>query len=180
MSARRILLGGRADLSSRSRVFLGPEGVEVEDHAGFTSVRRRMILFDEIQLITIDRRRNRLGILVAAALTLLMVAVAMMSARSSSPDPTSLPAYLSAMAFVASPGIIYILLKLVFGVDVITVFGKRSTAQLTFAYRKQRAREVYDELCNAVRSSTPTDLHQVSTTAASTASPAAIVATPNT
>ena len=45
------------------------------------------------------------------------------------------------------------LVRLILRVDVITVYGRRSKAQITFQYRKGRAREVYNSICEKVRQS---------------------------
>ena len=49
------------------------------------------------------------------------------------------------------PALIAFLTRLLLGVDVVTVFGRRSKTNLRFALRKQRAREVYGTICAAVR-----------------------------
>jgi hypothetical protein len=53
---------------------------------------------------------------------------------------------------LGSPAIIGFLVRLIFRVDVITIFGRRSKASMRFRIRKGRARQVYGQVCAAVRS----------------------------
>jgi hypothetical protein len=49
------------------------------------------------------------------------------------------------------PFTIGFVLHLALGVDYVTVFGKRSLAQMAFSLRKARAREVFLLLCERVQ-----------------------------
>jgi hypothetical protein len=50
------------------------------------------------------------------------------------------------------PALVAFLARLLLGVDVVTIFGRRSKASIRFTWRKRRAREVYGVICAAVRS----------------------------
>jgi hypothetical protein len=52
---------------------------------------------------------------------------------------------------VGFPALIAFALRLMFRVDVITVFGKRTKAAIRFRLRKKRAREAYAQIVAAVQ-----------------------------
>jgi len=151
MPPKRIFLGSRADLGARTRVYLSSEGVDVDEHSGLASGRRRRVLFDEIQLITLDRRRNSAALWVAAALGVFVaLCIGLIAAARESSGRANPSVWLAAL-LGTWPFWLYILLHLVFGTDYITVFGKRSVAQMTFGFRKARAARVFNQLVEAVR-----------------------------
>ena len=51
-----------------------------------------------------------------------------------------------------TPALIAFALRLMFRLDIITVFGKRTKASIRFRLRKARARAVYEQIIAAVRS----------------------------
>jgi len=51
----------------------------------------------------------------------------------------------------AVPSTIAIFLRLIYRVDVISIFGKRSRATIRFSFKKQQARELYGRLCHRTR-----------------------------
>jgi hypothetical protein len=58
---------------------------------------------------------------------------------------------LIAFAVSGLPFLVLLVLRLIMKVDAVTVFGKRSKAKIHYPFRKARAREVYLQLCRAVR-----------------------------
>jgi hypothetical protein len=56
------------------------------------------------------------------------------------------------MLLIGLPAIVSFVLRLMFRLDVITVFGRRSKASIRFGLRKQRARQLYAQICAAVKS----------------------------
>jgi len=134
----RKLLGTTASLVSRTRVYLTDGAVEIDEIEGYIGTRRR-VLFDEVLLVTLDRRRRASSLVLWMAMALLSstpgVTVALM--RGGTPA-----GFVVALAF-AVPFTIGFVLHLALGLDYVTVFGKRSLAQMAFSLRKARAREVF-------------------------------------
>jgi len=51
---------------------------------------------------------------------------------------------------LGSPFLLWFLLHLFLGIDCVTVFGKRTQAQMHFVLRKRRARSIFAQLCELV------------------------------
>ena len=51
---------------------------------------------------------------------------------------------------LGTPSLIALTLRLLYRVDVVTIFGRRSKARIRFALRKQRAREVFQHVVERV------------------------------
>jgi hypothetical protein len=107
---------------------------EIEGYSGT----RKRVLFDEVLLVTLDRRRRLGTIAILAAVTLVLLSPGLLIAVTKRDLTFSL-----IWTGVVSPAWIALLVHLAFGVDQVTVFGKRTSAQMRFALRKRRAREVF-------------------------------------
>jgi len=134
---RRRLLGTVSGLLARTRVYLAADAIEVDEIEGYTGTRRRVLL-DEIQLVTLHRRRRLLTVVIWLVFASVFSFPALAVGRT-----TAKEAALLAALFLASPFLLGALLHLAFGVDVVTVFGKRGVAQIAFSFRKRRAKEVF-------------------------------------
>ena len=134
----RKLLGTTAGLVSRTRVYLTDGAVEIDEIEGYIGTRRR-VLFDEVLLVTLDRRRRASRLVFWSAMALLSTAPALTLALGR----TGSPARFVIALMLGVPFAIGFVLHLALGVDYITVFGKRSLAQMSFSLRKARAREVF-------------------------------------
>jgi hypothetical protein len=145
---RRKLLGTASNLATRVRVYLAEDAVEIDEIEGYSGTRKR-VLFDEVLLVTLDRRRRIGSLLIWGALALFFTAIAGLALVGSRPAP--LTGALILMALLGGPFWLVFLAHLALGVDHVTVFGKRSTAQIRFSLRKRRAREVFALLTNRVR-----------------------------
>lgn len=133
--ARRFL-GSAGTWTHRVRVYLADDAVEVDEIEGYEGTRSR-VLFDEVLLLTLDRRRRAVTLVVCFGVGLsLYLPVAI--------KPEGI--LLAIMSVYAAPFLIVGLLHVAFGTDCITVFGRRSTAQMRFSFRKARARRVFAEL----------------------------------
>lgn len=140
----RKLLGTASNWFTRVRVYLADDAVEVDEIEGYTGTRKR-VLFDEVVLLTLDRRRRLATVGFHAAFGSFFAAVGVFAAMVS---------HLSGAWIAGAPGIpfwLLLLLHLVTGVDQVTVFGKRTTAQMRFSLRKRRARDVFALLRDRVR-----------------------------
>ncbi len=140
----RHYLGKASGVALRQRVYRTREYLEVDEIDGYDVVRKR-VFFDDVLLVTYHRFLGwpyLVGVLVLLALfTLISLAIAVSDRRGG----------LIVFAVTALPFLVLLLLRLVLKVVAVTVFGKRSKAQVQFAFKKARAREVYVQLCRAVR-----------------------------
>ena len=142
---RRTLLGKGSSLSSRHRVFRTPDAIEVDEVEGYDVTRRR-VWFDEVLLVTYHRMVGWPFVLVMLAFmslfglfgTLIVVA-----------DPSVRSALI--LAAVLFPFALPVVLRLILRVDVVTVYGVRTSADMHFWFRKGQARQVYQQVCRVVR-----------------------------
>ena len=121
----------------RTRAYLASDAIEVDEIEGYTGTRRRVLL-DEVQLITLDRRRRwpiiAISLGAAAAFFVLFLVI---SFGSNQPVTTV------AGSVIAAPFALIGALQWAVGADYVTVFGKRGVAQVAFFVRKKRAREIF-------------------------------------
>ena len=140
----RHYLGAASGIALRQRVYRTRDYLEVDEIDGYDVVRKR-VFFDDVLLVTYHRFMGwsflvAMGTL-AAIFTLIAVATG-----SGSRD-----AGLAIFAISALPFLVLFAGRLILKVDAVTVYGKRSRAQIHFPVRKGRAREVYVQLCRAAR-----------------------------
>ena len=143
----RTKLCSSRTLVGSDTAFLSGDGIDLDQSVNYEVVRRR-VFFDDVQLVTLHRERGLLFLLLTGAWGLLWTAIAIFIVAIST------RAWPAALFFVAlgGPAVIAFLLRLALGREVVTVFGRRSTASLRFGvFRKQRARDVYGSVCSAVR-----------------------------
>ena len=127
--------------------YLTPDGLDVESTQNYEVVRRR-VLFDDVHLVTLHRERGVAFLVVTGLFGAFFLGIAILIISiSTSAWPGALPFFAVGFAtFLA------FLIRLGLGRDVITVLGRRSKAVLRFgSFRKARAREVYGQICAAVR-----------------------------
>jgi hypothetical protein len=128
-------------------VFLTPDGVDVASSSLFQITRRR-VLFDDVSFVTIHHERGVAFLVATGAFGTFFTALAIfIVAVSFDTWPMAVPFLL-----IGFPLFVAFLLRLAMGRSVVTVFGRRSRATLRFGiFRSARAREVYGQLCSAVR-----------------------------
>jgi len=143
----RKLLGKSRSLGSRAIIYQGVDALEIEVNEQYEVVEKR-VLFDDVLMVTIHRELGAVYLAVTALIALLFLGIAILIV---SIDVDAWPAAIVFGAF-GLPALISFLTRLFLGVDIVTVFGRRSKTDLRFALRKQRAREVYGTICAAVRS----------------------------
>ena len=147
---RRKLLGTASDFLTRVRVYLTDDAVEIDEIEGYNGVRKR-VLFDEVLLVTLDRRRRLQSLLVWGGLTLLFSLPGTIAAFTTG-DRARLVGLIM-IAAMGGPFFAGFLVHVAAGTDHVTVFGKRTIAQMRFVLRKRRAREVFALLRDRVRTS---------------------------
>jgi hypothetical protein len=125
----------------RTRAYLASDAIEVDEIEGYSGTRRRVLL-DEVLLVTLDRRRRPLTVAIWLAVAALCFVPVFSVGLSIAKERALLVASLTGLV-LASPFLLGALLHLLFGVDFVTVFGKRGVAQIAFSFRKRRAKEVF-------------------------------------
>ena len=140
----RMLLGSRSSLSTRQRIYRLADAIEVEELEGYDVTRRRVLL-DEVLLVTYHQI---FGWAFLVAMAVLLTLFGFMSGLLALAEPR---AGLIAFALTGLPAGVALVLRLALRLDVVTVFGKRTKAEIHFWFRKSRAREVYRQVCRAAR-----------------------------
>ncbi|HZR08391.1 MAG TPA: hypothetical protein VFA79_07405 [Myxococcales bacterium] len=138
----RKLLGTLSNLTVRKRVYLAPDAVEIDEIDGYTGTRRRVLL-DEVLLVTLDRRRRWLNVFIWIGIGAMFSMPSMIMALSARAPGGASGAAFAVTAIIGAPFILVALAHLLVGTDYVTVFGKRTVAQMAFSLRKGRARSTF-------------------------------------
>lgn len=143
----RKLLGKSRTLGSRAEIYLVDDGLVIEANEQYDVVQRR-VLFDDVLMVTIHREKGALYLAGTAVIALFFLGLAILILS------LNFDAWPAALIFgiFGTPAFLAFLLRLFLGIDIVTIFGRRSKATVRFALRKQRAREAYGSICAAVRS----------------------------
>jgi hypothetical protein len=142
----RKLLGRSRTVGSRSAVYQTDDGLDVEVNEQYDVVQRR-VLFDDVMMVTIHRQVGGLYLAITGLLAFVFGGLALLILS------LNFDAWPAALFFgiLGAPFLLAFLTRLFLGLDVVTVFGRRSKAALHFGLRKKKARETYNALCAAVR-----------------------------
>jgi hypothetical protein len=143
-ATRRVHLGTSSGLSYVQKVYRTPDAIEVEEIEGIDVTRRRVLL-EEVLLVTYHRGY---GVAFVATLSALLIVFTGLSALVAMGDRALA---LVVFALTGLPTLLLLLLRLALGVDVLTVYGLRSRAQLYFWLRKARGREAFRQVCRLAR-----------------------------
>lgn len=100
-------------------------------------VTRRRVLFDEIILVSLHRE---IGWVFVVTMLVILTFTAPVSLLAAIGD---LQVGLWMAVFTVLPFVVLLLLRIVMGVDVVTVQGPRSRVRIPFWFRKERAQEVF-------------------------------------
>lgn len=141
---RRTLIGKRNGVSSRQRIYRTADALEIEEVEGYDVTRRR-VFFDDIVLVTYHQF---LGWPFLIALGLALVPSVLFTVMASI---GSREAGLVVFLLSVLPCLVLLALRLILRVDAVTVYGKRSKAQIQFWFRKQQARQLYQQVCRLAR-----------------------------
>jgi hypothetical protein len=144
--ANRKLLGRNATFASRETIWQTDDGFEVETNIHY-EISKRRVLFDDVLLVTIHRTSTPVYLAFTALFGLFFIGLgAMVLSLPRDAWPAAIPFFV-----IGAPSLVAFFLRLIYGLDVVTIFGRRSKAAIRFAMRKQRAREIYGQVCAAVR-----------------------------
>ena len=142
----RKLLGRSRSFGSRATIYQGTDALEIEVNERYEIVEKR-VLFDDVLMVTLHREKGIFYLILTAVIALFFLGIGVLIVS------INVDAWPAAVIFgiFGLPSLIAFLTRLLLGVDVVTVFGRRSKTDLRFALRKQRAREAYGTICAAVR-----------------------------
>lgn len=143
--ARLIFLGRKPGFLTRERVFRFPDGLEMDLVLG-AQARCRRVFFDEVHLVTLHRTKGWVLLLVTGILFVLAAAASLLAGLIG-----GAPVGLGIFVFTALPAAVVFFLRLGLGLDVVTVHGKRSRAEIHFFLKKARAREVFQQVARLAR-----------------------------
>jgi len=143
----RTLLNRSRTLLGTDAAFLTPDGIDLDSSQNYEVIRRR-VFFDDVSFVTLHHERGIGFLITSAAFGTFFLAVAIfIVSLNVKAWPAALP-----FSLIGAPAFLAFLLRLAIGRSVVTVFGRRSRAVLRFGvFRTARAREVYGQLCAAVR-----------------------------
>jgi hypothetical protein len=145
-SRARVFLGRTGvSLSSRTTVYRTPEAIETDEAEGYDVTRRR-VRFEDVLLLTYHRR-------IAAAAALLVVLFLTFATFIgliwlSQERSVAVGVY---FLVVVAPLAVLLALQLILRLDVITVYGPYTRAEVAFWLRKGKARRTYQEIARLVR-----------------------------
>jgi len=143
----RTLLDKWASPLTRVRVYQTPEGLDVETNEHFEVAYTR-VFFEDVQMVTYHREYGPLYLTLTGLFSL---AFLILFAFMASINTEAMIAGLIIFIMFGSWFTVAFLIRALWGVDVVTVFGRRSKAVLRYRFRKRRARETYGKICAAVR-----------------------------
>lgn len=143
----RTLIGKYSSLVSREAIYETPDGFDVETREGYDVIERR-VLFSDVMLVTLHRHYGTAYLLTTGLISLFFFVIAV-TAYGSFPQNGDVAAMVI-LAF-GVPSALSFLLRAAFGVDRITIYGRRSKATVGFRLRKARARRSYERICTLVR-----------------------------
>jgi hypothetical protein len=149
MSRGRRFLGSDPSftrLAGFRRVFEIEDALEVDENS-FVEIERTRVYFDDV-IGLMYHREFGVVFLIAMGFVSLLVLVGLGSLATL--DREVLPVVIITGIF-GLPFLTGFILRLIFRVDVITVYGRRTMARIKFSFRKGRAREIYRDLALKIR-----------------------------
>lgn len=145
-SEARTLIGTSHSFGSGAAVYQVHDGLEIQSHEQYEVVLRR-VLFHDVLMVSIHREVGALYLILTGSIAVFFLGIGGVIARVGVETwPIA-----SFFGVIGAPALIAFLVRLFLGVDVVTIFGKRSKATVRFTWRKKRARLMYDAICHAVR-----------------------------
>lgn len=142
----RKFLGRSRQVGSRATVYQVADGLEIEANEQYDVVHKR-VLFDDVMMVTIHRELGIPYLVTTGLITLFCFGMAIFILLVNTDGwPAS-----AVFGVLGLPSATLLVIRWFSGVNVVTVFGRRSKAVLHFTRKKHRAREVYNEICAAVR-----------------------------
>lgn len=143
--AKRVLLGTKSSFAERQRVYRTPDGLEVEEIERFMVTVRR-VFYDDVVAVTYHHYVGWPFLLACGLLAAWFSLIALVAGAGGG-------WLVGLVVFALAPGpfMAAFVLRVAMGVDVVTVHGKRTKAQIHFWLRKQRGRELFNQICRLAR-----------------------------
>ncbi|HVR38463.1 MAG TPA: hypothetical protein VMU84_05155 [Thermoanaerobaculia bacterium] len=145
MTKLREKLGSGSSALARQVVYRTNDAIEVDD-LEWVDIRRRRVYYDDVLLVTYHEETG-IGIRVVLwqLLGALCAFIGVLFAINKSIGGAV--AFFAITALLALPLVLLLILK----TRVITVYGRRSKARIQIPFRRERARTIYEEICERVR-----------------------------
>jgi hypothetical protein len=137
-TAKRTRIGRNNDFATRQIIYRTPLGIEVDELDHFEVVRKR-VFYDDVLLVTLHRQQTW-GFLVLAAIVVLLFGGLAVVAKDVAPLAMTLGA-------VAAVALVFATIRLLYQIEVVSVFGRRSKASIRFGFRRARAARMFNEIC---------------------------------
>lgn len=144
----RKLLARTSSLMTRGAVYEVEDGLEAETTDNYEIARQR-VLYRDIALVTLHRRVGWVFVLINLGIVAFFLTMAGFFATLL--NGAEMWAFAGVFGAFGSPFLIAALLRLAFRVDEVTVWGLRSQASIRYTFRKSKARDLYDEITEKVR-----------------------------
>lgn len=138
----RTFLGRDQHLGGYRQVYRIEGGLEVDEHS-FVEIERTRVYYDDILGITYHKELGVAFLVITGICSVLFLGIAGAIYASTQELAAAL-----VMVFFAAPFLLGVMLRLIFRVDVITVYGRRTKARMRFFFRKALARQIFLNLAN--------------------------------
>ncbi|HKO01298.1 MAG TPA: hypothetical protein VJ032_06380 [Thermoanaerobaculia bacterium] len=138
---RRERIGRWSDIATRQFIYRTDAGLEIDNIDHFEITRKR-VFYDDILLVTRHRYIGPWFVTLMLLLGIGFITIGVLLGERSA---------MITFAAIAAPFLIVAAVRVLMGVDVVTVFGKRSRAQMRFIFRKAKARRVVEEIAEKAR-----------------------------
>lgn len=142
--AARAYLGRDFDFGSRRFIYRVKDAVEVDDNT-WVEIERTRVYFDDVLAITFHKYRS-VGFLIFTGIFGGLFGLISYAIGNTEPIVGWI-----FFIFCCFPFILFLALHSLLGVDVVTVYGRRTLARIKYGYRKGRAREVWEDLVRRVQ-----------------------------
>ena len=146
---RRFLIGEASRHATRQKVYWANAGLEVDeyDRRAYEIIRKR-VFFDDVLALTHSQFYGWFNILCLSLGIAFFALIAFVIMTETRDTGTGIVFFA-----LACPFLIFLILRLLLKVDVVTVYGKRTKAEMFFMFRKGRAKELYQQLAAAIEKS---------------------------
>jgi hypothetical protein len=141
MKRNRRRIGRWNDLATRQIVYETDNGIEIDEVDHF-ELQRKRVFFEDVLLVT---KHHYTG--VGFVVTTLLIGIAFVAIGLLTRESVAIGIF---TAF-AAPFLLAAIVRVALGVEVVTVFGKRSRARMRFTFRKAAANRVYAEITAKAR-----------------------------
>lgn len=142
----RTFLGEVSRYAQRQKVYMAQDCLEIDDFDRYAyEITRKRVYFEDVLAVTYHQIYgwNFLVSMGLLAGVFIMIALICLGTRETT----------MALVFMlfASPFIILFILRLTLRMDTISIYGKRTKAELSFWFRKQHARQIHAQIIEKIR-----------------------------